>query len=133
MRSLESFEERQLAPTDSRFSPELYIRSRAVVSRLVAGETLVLPVRGDIGDLASFYSLNGTATTIWEALETPSSLGEICDAIERKYEVSKEKIEADMAFFVREMCSLGLVKVAVDPEKAIDKDDEIARKNLGTV
>jgi hypothetical protein len=98
-------------------SPELYVRSRAVVSRLIAGETLVLPVRGDVGDLASFYTLNETATTIWDALEKPRSFAEICHMIEQTYEISKEKAERETLVFMREMCSLGLVKVALDREK----------------
>jgi hypothetical protein len=130
MRSLESLSSQTgVVPVDSEpigLSPELYVRSRAVVSRLVAGETLVLPVRGDVGDLASFYTLNETATTIWDALEKPRSFAEICDVIEQKYEISKEKTETEMLLFVREMCSLGLVKVALDPERAIENGDEIA-------
>ena len=116
-------------------SPELYIRSKAVVSRLVAGETLVLPVRGDIGDLASIYSLNETATTIWEALEKPRSIREICDLLERNYEISMEKPEEeDITLFVREMCSLGLVSVAVDTEKPIAREcDERVSKSVGPV
>ena len=43
------------------------IRSDAVVSRLIGGETLVVPVRGGVGDLASIYSFNAVGTTIWEA------------------------------------------------------------------
>lgn len=134
MRSLESLSNsNDFVPAYSRpivFSPELYIRSRAVVSRLVAGETLILPVRGDIGDLASFYTLNETATTVWEALEKPRSLREICDVIEHKYEISKQKAEEDMVLFVREMCSLGLVRVAVEAEKAMERlNDESAGKN----
>ena len=130
MRSLESLSNQtDVVPVDSEpigFSPEIYVRSRAVVSRLIAGETLVLPVRGDVGDLASFYTLNETATTVWDALERPRSLAEICDVIEQKYEISKEKAETDMLLFMREMGSLGLVKVAFDPEKAIENGDEIA-------
>lgn len=95
---------------------ELYMRSRAVVSRLIAGETLVLPVRGDVGDLTSIYTLNETASTIWEALEKPRTLSEICDVIEDKYETSKQTVEEDTSFFVHELCALGLVKVAVDQE-----------------
>ena len=121
MRSLESLSNQtDGVPVDSEpigFSPEIYVRSRAVVSRLIAGETLVLPVRGDVGDLASFYTLNETATTVWDALEKPRSFAEICDVIEQKYEISKEKAETEMLVFVREMCSLGLVRVALDPEK----------------
>ena len=96
---------------------EVYIRSRAIVSRHIGGETLVLPVTGDVGDLTRFYTLNETATAIWEALEKPRSLAEICDVIERKYEISKARAEEDMAFFVREMCSLGLVTVAGEQEE----------------
>jgi hypothetical protein len=128
LRSLESFSNQTDAvPVDSEpigCSPEIYVRSRAVVSRLIAGETLVLPVRGDVGDLASFYTLNETATTIWEALEKPRSFAEICDVIGQKYEVSKEKVETEMLVFVREICSLGLVKVALDREK--ENGNEIA-------
>jgi hypothetical protein len=120
-------------PADSQpiaLSPELYMRSRAVVSRLIGGETLVLPVRGDIGDLASFYALNETATTVWEALEKPRSLREIGDVIGQKYEISKEKAEEDIASFVREMCSLGLVKGAVEQERATERENhESAGKN----
>ena len=96
---------------------ELYIRSKAIVSRHIAGETLVLPVTGNVGDLTRFYTLNETATAIWEALEKPRSLREICDVIEQKYEISKARAEEDTEFFVREMCSLGLVAVAGEQEE----------------
>jgi hypothetical protein len=97
-------------------SAELYVRTNAVATRYVAGETLVLPVRGDIGDLARFYSLNGTGTAIWEALEKPKSLKDLCDVIDRKCNVGKKKAEEDVTLFVREICSLGLAKVVVDSE-----------------
>ncbi len=45
---------------------QLFVRSQSVVSRRVAGETLIVPVRGKVGDLASIYSFNGTGSLIWE-------------------------------------------------------------------
>ena len=95
---------------------ELYFRTNAVVTRYVAGETLVLPVSGDIGDLACFYSLNGTGTAIWEALKTPKSFKDLCDVIDSRYDIGREKTEEDVALFVRDICSLGLAKVVVDSE-----------------
>ena len=103
-------------------STELYVRADAVVARFVAGETLVLPVRGGIGDLACFYSFNGTGTTIWEALEKPKTFKDLCDVIDRKYDVGREKAEEDVALFVREICSLGLAKVVVDSESGTGND-----------
>jgi hypothetical protein len=97
-------------------STELYVRASAVVSRLIAGETLVLPVKRNVGDLTSLFSFNGTGATIWDALETPKSLQDICDVIDRKYDLSKEKAEEDVKLFVRELCSLGLAKALAEPE-----------------
>jgi hypothetical protein len=98
------------------WSTELYVRANDVAARYVAGETLVLPVRGDIGGLARFYSLNRTGTAIWEALEKPKRLKDVCDVIDRKYDVGGETAEEDVVLFVREICSLGLAKVVVDSE-----------------
>ena len=97
-------------------STELYVRANPVVTRCVAGETLVLPVRGELGDLACFYSLNGTGTAIWDALEKPKSFKDLCDVIDSRYDIGRKKAEEDVALFVRDICSLGLAKVVVDSE-----------------
>ena len=119
-------------PADSRsLAPcsELYLRSRAIVSRLIGGETLVLPVRGNVGDLTSIYTLNQTATTIWEALETPKSFKDLCDVIYRQYDLSREHAEEDVAMFIRELCSLGLADVVVESENASGPGHDNAGSN----
>ena len=64
-----------------------FVRSQAVVSRVVAGETLIVPVRGKVGDLASIYSFNETGSLIWKLLETPRTVGEVVSAMAEEYEV----------------------------------------------
>lgn len=73
-------------------------------------------MRGDIGDLACLYSLNGTGTAMWEALEKPRSFKDLCDVIDGRYAIGRKKAEEDVALFVRDICSLGLAKVVVDSE-----------------
>jgi hypothetical protein len=85
------------------------IRSDAVVSRLIGGETLVVPVRGGVGDLASIYSFNAVGTTIWEALAQPASKAELTSLIEREYEIGRDQAEKDLALFLEEMCAAGLI------------------------
>jgi hypothetical protein len=89
-----------------------YIRSDAVVSRLIGGETLVVPVRGGVGDLASIYSLNDVGTMIWEALASPKSLGELVDLIGRKYPISRDQVLQDAVPFLSDLRSAGLVQMA---------------------
>src|ERR1035438_6162738 len=41
---------------------ETLVRSQAVVARVVAVETLIVPIRAKVGDLASIYSFNRTGS-----------------------------------------------------------------------
>jgi hypothetical protein len=90
---------------------QLFRRSRSVVSRVVAGETLIVPVRGKVGDLASIYSFNGTGSLIWQLLDAPRSLTELIDAVEQEYEVGQEQAQKDVAQFLNDMLSVGLVEL----------------------
>jgi hypothetical protein len=87
-----------------------------VVSRVIAGETLVVPIRGSVGDLASIYSLNAVGSTIWQALERPKAVNELAVMLESEYEVSSDQAKEDVEKFVEEMRSNGLV-VSIDPTK----------------
>jgi hypothetical protein len=90
---------------------QLFTRSRSVVSRVVAGETLIVPVRGKVGDLASIYSFNGTGSLIWQLLDSPRSLSDLIDAVEREYAVEPEQAQKDVTRFLNDMSSVGLVDV----------------------
>ena len=88
---------------------ELYVRSETVVSRVIAGETLIVPISKRVGDLASIYSLNPVATTIWETIARPRSKSEIVQVIAREFEAGNTQIECDVEAFLAEMESVGLV------------------------
>jgi hypothetical protein len=90
---------------------QLFIRSRTVVSRTVAGETLIVPVRGKVGDLASIYSFNGTGSLIWQLLDAPHGLADLIDAVAQEYAVSPERADNDVTRFLDDMLSVGLVDV----------------------
>jgi hypothetical protein len=91
---------------------EKFVRSQSVVSRVVAGETLIVPVRAKVGDLASIYSFNGTGTLIWAQLELPRTVSQLAEAVAEEYEVELAQAESDVKDFVTEMKSAGLVEVA---------------------
>jgi len=92
-------------------SDQVFVRSRSVVSRRVAGETLIVPIRGKVGDLASIYSFNETGSLIWQTLETPRSLVELIEVVEAEYSVERERAESDATQFLNEMLAMGLVEV----------------------
>ena len=86
-----------------------YVRSESVVSRVIAGETLIIPVRKGVGDLASIYSLNEVASAIWQAVQQPRCKEEIVSAIAEEFEGERGQMECDVDAFLDEMCSAGLI------------------------
>jgi Coenzyme PQQ synthesis protein D (PqqD) len=99
---------------------QFLVRSRAVVSRVVAGETLIVPVRAKVGDLASIYSFNGTGSLIWRLLESPRTVPELAAVVAREYEVETAQAERDVTNFVGEMKAVGLVEIPASVAMAGD-------------
>jgi len=90
---------------------QILVRSQAVVARVVAGETLIVPIRAKVGDLASIYSFNGTGTLIWKLLESPQTVAQLAIAVGQAYEVDPARAERDVTNFVDAIRSVGLVEV----------------------
>lgn len=86
-----------------------YRRSNTVVSRQISGETLVVPIRGKVGDLASIYSFNESGSVLWAALEQPRSLESLVDALCQSFEVERDDARRDANTFVSEMKAAGLL------------------------
>ena len=97
-----------------------FVRSPSVVARVVAGETLLVPVRGKVGDLSSIYSFNGTASLVWKLLESPRTVAELAEAVAREYEVEASRAERDVTEFMGEMKAVGLVEVPASVAMAGD-------------
>jgi len=99
---------------------ERVVRSQSVVARVIAGETLIVPVRSNVGDLASIYSFNGTGTLVWQLLESPQSVAELAEAVAKEYQVEASQAQRDVEQFVGEMKSVGLVDIAAELQMAGD-------------
>ncbi len=102
------------------FGSEKLIRSQSVVARVVAGETLIVPIRGKVGDLASIYSFNGTGTLIWKLLESPKTVNQLAVAVATEYDIDPSQAERDVESFVGEMKAVGLVEVPASVAMAGD-------------
>jgi len=108
---------------------QVLIRSRSVVVRVVAGETLIVPIRGKVGDLGSIYSLNGTGSLIWKLLESPIKLSQLVAAVANEFQVDPNVAGRDVRDFVREMRSVGLVEsptvASISQERPVGREDRV--------
>jgi Coenzyme PQQ synthesis protein D (PqqD) len=95
-----------------------YQRTEAFVARAIAGETVLVPIRRQIGDLESIYTLNEVATFIWERLATPSTMAEIALALEGTFAGDPAEMRTDLSTFLAEILDLGAITPADDHDPA---------------
>ena len=88
-----------------------YRQAPSIVSRNIAGEMILVPIRHNVGDLESIYTLNETAARIWELLDGEHTLGAVRDAIVAEFEVEASEAERDMFELIAQLESIGAVQV----------------------
>ena len=88
----------------------IYYKSQEVVARQIAGETLLVPVRGDLAGLQRIFALDKVAQFIWERLDGQSDLDDICSAIVAEFDVGAGRVRADARRFIAELLEARLIR-----------------------
>jgi hypothetical protein len=78
------------------FLDRIYKKSDSVVFRKIGDECILVPIRQDVGDLDSIYTLNETAAVIWELIDGKTKVGEIKERLLKEYDVSSSQAEDDL-------------------------------------
>jgi hypothetical protein len=87
-------------------SQSLVERKEGLIEAEVDGELVALHVEN-----GKCYGFNGTATKIWQLLDEPKSVGQLCTELTENFAVPIAGFEAEVMEFVRELEADGLVTV----------------------
>jgi len=88
------------------------MKGKDLVTRCVADETIIVPVRNNVGDLDSIYTLNEVATTIWQLIDGRKSVSQIIEEICKVYDVRREEAEKDTLEFLNTLKEAGLLRIS---------------------
>jgi hypothetical protein len=80
------------------------------VTRRIAGETIVIPIRAEAAQLDSVYVFNEVGARIWGLLEAGQSEDAIVTTLAAEFEVDQERSRADLLGFVGVLREAGLVE-----------------------
>jgi hypothetical protein len=89
---------------------QVFARDPNFVSRRIEAETILVPIRNNVGDLDCIFSLNPVGALVLELLDGVATLGDIRDRIVGEYDVSATAVEADLNAFVAEMESIAAIR-----------------------
>jgi hypothetical protein len=88
-----------------------YRKSPDVVSREIGDEFILVPIRRDVADLESIYTLSGTGGRIWELIDGRLTGLELRDRIVEEFDVEPEQAEADLIEFLSQLEELDGISV----------------------
>ena len=88
---------------------KVFIRNSDVVSRKIAGELFLVPVKGRMADMENIFALTAVAEYIWDRLDGRTSLNEILNNVVARFDVEQEQAESDIREFITELMGAGLI------------------------
>ena len=87
-----------------------YKKSANIVSRKIAEETVLVPIRQTLGEEPSIYTLNEVGARIWELIDGSLSICKIRDRVASEFDVDPEVVEKDLLGLLSQLKEIGLVQ-----------------------
>ncbi|HXX45138.1 MAG TPA: PqqD family protein [Candidatus Acidoferrales bacterium] len=86
-------------------------RSQNVVSRVVCGEAIVVPIRRGAADMDSIYTFNETGSLLWSLIEKGGTVEDFSAQLQSEYGITAEQAADDTAKFLQELKEAGLIEM----------------------
>ncbi len=89
-----------------------YIRCEEIVSRNVLGETILVPVKGEmakLADMQKIFSLNTVAEFIWNALDGQKNLRDILFEMIQYFDIDENTAKNDLVELIDELITYNLI------------------------
>jgi len=91
-------------------SQKKYKRNENFVYRKIQDETILVPIKDNVGDMGSIYNLNEVGAFIWEHLDGKKTLLDIRNMIIEEFEVSPKEAEEDLVAFVSQLKEIEAIR-----------------------
>lgn len=88
----------------------IFSRSRDIVARDIAGELILIPISGGVGDVQNdIYALNDTGREIWERIDGKKSVHDLVIELTLVYEGPEDVIRQDVVGLLTEIGKRGFI------------------------
>ena len=85
---------------------KVYQRKPDVISSKLEDQLVMMDI-----EKGKYFSMNPVASKVWELLEEPSSVNELCDKLLNEFEVSKEQCFDEVLELLGKMKELDLLEI----------------------
>ncbi len=87
------------------------------VTRRIAGETIIVPVSANVGDLEAIYTLNEVGSYVWQLIDGRRTAQAIAEAVGAEYDVALDRAVRDVDELLSTLEAKGLVRPSGEPRR----------------
>jgi hypothetical protein len=87
-------------------------KEKDLVTRDVAGESIIVPIKRHVGDLDGVFTLNEVGTMMWRLIDGQTTVRQLMEAVRDEYDVEAAEAEKDVADFLLSLEDAGLIRPA---------------------
>ncbi len=88
----------------------MIVRSADQASVDLGGEAAILNLKDGI-----YYGLDAVGARIWELIEEPQTVHDVCDTLCNEYDVDAERCKSDLITLLTELVQRGLIDIVNAP------------------
>ena len=81
----------------------IFQKNENFVFRKIEDETILVPIKDNVGDMGSLYNLNEVAAFVWEQLNGKKTLRDIKNRLLEKYDVSAKEAGNDLSEYIAQL------------------------------
>jgi len=91
-----------------------YGKNEDFVYRRIGDETILVPIKDNVGDMGSIYTLTEVGAFVWEHLDGKQSLSDIKNRIFEEFNVSSDIAKKDLSDFIAQLKEIGALVASGD-------------------
>lgn len=88
---------------------KVYKKNDEIVSREIAGETILVPIKGKLADMQRVFALENVSEFIWQHLDGQATLDTILKCLTESYDIDHARARSDIAEFIDELLQAELI------------------------
>jgi methyltransferase-like protein len=88
---------------------QCFQRNKNFVFRQIENETILVPIRNNVGDMDCLYNLNEVGAFIWQQIDGRKSLFDIKKMVVSEFDVSDVTAETDLSEFIADLKDISAV------------------------
>lgn len=90
-------------------SPPRYEKTQEIIERTVAGETILVPLRGKLVDMQKIFAVNPVGAYIWQQLDGQRTVADIGRQVCTVFDGDENEIRRDVRAFLKDLAAAELI------------------------